>query len=638
MRVDRFYDIQGGVKDVFDTSDFLLVDALCQIAGAGPDGDKTIKNTLSDNALLVLLLAAKAVRHNHMALPLDEANLRDLLARQLWGRPVDDGLGADDDVDEVNDGEDPLSTAVSFPDLRIQDIENGVRDIAELGGSVVERLEIGAIVDRTGSPVILTEVDGVPAFVAFRRFAHAEFVLGSAVVESGRSECAIQGVDVDRLLGIELVRHASPEAQLAVRGAITRRLSVLTGGPGRGKTTVIALLLIALHFEARASGGRFRVALAAPTAKAAVRMRVAIREQVARLGIEYQDIQSFIEFDERIGSVHRLLGIRPDSTKSLRTLDHDLVIIDEVSMLEFTLMAKLIEHCKQSNVLLVGDADQLASVEVGAALRDVVDAARSANLEHLVTELTVNYRSTKDIDNLASEIKKGSLDGVVAAIERAPDAVRWLERYSDATPEVLDWANALREAGRNGDGVEGLKLLAELCVLCATKNGVGSVQFWRDRVERMIPDVAGSPGRFRVGAPVLITENEQSNVRTVEERLANGDVGIVLLRPEGHDVFFGPADSPRSRQEARIGASETAWSMTIHKSQGSEYQRVIVSLPKSNSQLLSRELLYTAVTRAKERVTIVGSKKALEAALRESVPRASGLVERVSRLAALDHD
>jgi exodeoxyribonuclease V alpha subunit len=159
------------------------------------------------------------------------------------------------------------------------------------------------------------------------------------------------------------------------------------------------------------------------------------------------------------------------------------------------------------------------------------------------------------------------------------------------------------------------------------------VAFWRDRVERLVPDVIGSSGRFRVGAPLLITENEQSLVRSVDEQLANGDVGIVLQRPDGHDVYFGPAGAPRVRKEAHVGASETAWSMTIHKSQGSEYDEVVVSLPRSSSRTLSRELLYTAVTRAKDRVTIVGGRQAFEQALRESIPRASGLVDRVRVLA-----
>jgi exodeoxyribonuclease V alpha subunit len=625
MKLNRFTAMNEGFSTVFEMSDFLIVDALDQLLGEQP---------LSDSAALVVLLLAKAVRLNHVALPLDTDALGRLVSEQLWGELESADFDNEDDGEEERahqEGATPAKRS-SMPPLRLADIDQGVRDLEGLAGAVIEINAVGDGVGRQGPPVLITKSGDSAKFVAFRRFAFAEHVVATALVESAQSERCVEGFDRDHFLTAPILASVSAEAQKAIRNAVSRRLSVLTGGPGRGKTTVIATLLIALHFESRHSGRIFRVALGAPTAKAAVRMRLALAEQVERLGISMDELQTSIEIDERSGSIHRLLGIRPDNTKSLRTLDHDLVIVDEVSMLEFTLMAKVLEHSPRANVVFVGDADQLASVDVGAALRDVVQATRSAGIGELITELTVNHRSNKELDELATAIKSGELAKTEAVIKKYPNSIRWSEKYSDVVPAVASWAEALKQAGRAGDAVQGLALLSKLCVLCATRQGHGSVAFWRERVERVVSDVVGSPGRFRVGAPVLITENEQSLVRSVDEQLANGDVGIVLQGSDGHDVYFGPSGAPRVRKETHIGASETAWSMTIHKSQGSEYEEVVVSLPKSSSRALSRELLYTAVTRAKERVTIVGSRPAFEQALKESIPRASGLVERVSAL------
>ncbi len=628
MTLERFYDMNEGFKRNFETSDFLLVDALEQLM---PEGE------LSVPATLVLLLLAKAVRLNHVALPLSPDALEPILAKQLWGELVDEEEDDSEEEDQTgvanDDGDATSASVMPPPPLRLDDIRQGVKDLAALAGVVSEITAVGASVNRQGPPVLLTMSGSQVTFMAFRRFAFAEDVVATALVTSAREERGIVELDSDRCMAAPVMSTASAEAQRAVRNALTRRLSVLTGGPGRGKTTVVASLLLALHHESQHAGRRFRVALGAPTAKAAVRMRLALAEQVERLGISYDDLQTSIDIDERSGSIHRLLGIRPDNTKSLRSLDHDLVIIDEVSMLEFTLMAKVLEHAPGSNVVLVGDADQLASVDVGAALRDVVQAARLAGLDDLVTELTVNHRSNKELDELATAIKSGNLPDVEAVIEKYPTIIRWSTNYSEVVPGVVTWASALQRAGFDGDGEGGLALLSTLCVLCATRKGRGSVTFWRERVEREVSDVIGSAGRFRVGAPVLITENEQSIIIAADQQLANGDVGIVLRQGDGHEVYFGPAGAPRLRNETHIGASETAWSMTIHKSQGSEYQEVVVSLPKSTSRTLSRELLYTAVTRAKERVTIVGSRQAFEQALKESIPRASGLVDRVRALA-----
>ena len=622
MILERFWQSRPILKKLFDTSDFLMVDALEQELGGLP---------LPDDATFVVLLLAKAVRLNHVALPLQEESLQPILRRQLW--EVEDADEPDDHGNENHDTEeDPNGQSDATPPPSIGDVRKGVASLVQLGERVVEILPMGAEVTRSGASVVVSTHEGRPVTISFRRYAFAEHVVATSLVASGRDEHIIEGIDQVALLASPALAEASQEAKRAIVNAVSRRLSVLTGGPGRGKTTVVATLLLAMRREAERTNQRYSVALAAPTAKAAVRMRSAIANQLGRLGESWEHLQDFVTIDERTGSVHRLLGIRPDNTKSLRTLDHDLVIIDEVSMLEFTLMAKVLEHTPRANVLLVGDADQLASVDVGAALRDVVAAARVGGFGSLVTELTVNYRSTPALDELATAIKAGDLPRVLEVIERHPASIRWCQQYGEAVPDVVAWAQELVTAGYRGDAAEGLRLLTMRTVLCATKQGAGSVSWWRERLERTLPDDIGVSSRYRIGAPVLVTENEQSVVLGASEQLSNGDVGVVLRDGDTNRVVFGPSDSPRVRDESHVGPSETAWSMTIHKSQGSEYDEVIVSLPKATSLGLSRELLYTAVTRAKLRVVLVGSAVALEGCLRESTPRASGLVERVAAL------
>jgi len=597
-------------RKLFSDVDFLMVASLERFVA---------ELQFNESTSLALLLLAKSLRLNHVALPLIEDEFRRLCEEQLWTYRDEDG---------------DFVLADKVPNLDF--VVEGIRAIEAIQCGLVERQSMSQPVKIEGSPILISEISEDLAYLAFRRYAYAEEVVAQRVLASAKSVEQLESVTSDEVLDSLKNSILNSEGRLAVKQAIERNLSILTGGPGRGKTTVIASLLFGLRLVGEAKNTKFSVALCAPTAKAAVRMEEAIKGELATAGETWDDLQTFVNIDERSGSVHRLLGIRPDNTKSLRNLDHDFVIIDEVSMLDISLLAKVIEHSPRAHLVLVGDPDQLTSVNVGAALRDIVDGVRSAPLPGLVSELVTNYRSIKEIDDLATAINEGDLPKATKIIQEHPGTLRWETTYGSEVAANLAWATELKNTAlayseSKEKSMEPLgEVLNSRAILCATHVGEGSVYWWRDTISRLMEAEGNSFGRMPVGMPVLVTANEQSVVLKNNERLSNGDVGVVVPGEGVNEILFGPVSSPRVRREAEIGASEPAWSMTIHKSQGSEYETVVVSLPNSNSRILTKELLYTAVTRARKKVVILGSHDALAKAISHRTFRASGLVERLA--------
>jgi len=583
---------------VFSDEDFVLVDALERLAGP---------QLLTARAAVAALLLAKSVRLNHVALSLKEDELDRLIHDQLW-------------VTTGEDGEEEVADAPTTSQVR-----EGIDDLCALSG-VAERLSLRDPVTIVGTPLVVSD----ETYIAYRRYAYAEDVVTQALLRAALSPTPIGGMSAPEAVTLVADMELSAEGRAGLTNALERSFSVLTGGPGRGKTTIIAALLICLKRYAMAHGRTFSVALCAPTAKAAVRMQEALNQQLEARGETLEELNQFVSFDEKSGSVHRLLGIRPDNTKSLRTLNHDLVIVDEVSMLDFTLLAKLLQHTPKANLLLVGDADQLASVNVGAALRDIIDGAVAATLDALVTKLHTNYRSVPQIDELASAINNGNFNDVLEVIASNPLVLQRFRSANDAFGEVMAWSRDLRHNAAERNDEAALSLLGDNVVLCATHRGEGSVDWWREAISRqLLTEETPTPTRFQVGTPVLVKKNEQSVILSIDQRLSNGDVGIARLGDQGMEVVFGPRGQLRVRAEAELGDAEAAWSMTIHKSQGSEYKHVVVSLPNGTSRTLTKELLYTAVTRAKESLTIIGSDDALRLAVERVTFRASGLIDRL---------
>ncbi len=444
-------------------------------------------------------------------------------------------------------------------------------------------------------------------------------------------------VAVDRLeAGLARVFPEASYAEQRVVGgqAVRRWTTVLTGGPGTGKTTTVAGLLAVLAEQAELTGSRLRVALSAPTGKAAARLQEAVADATQRLPPEDQHRLGRLQ----AATLHRLLGVRPDNSTRFRhhrgnRLPHDVVVVDETSMVDLTMMARLVESLRaDARLVLVGDPDQLASVDAGAVLSDLVSGL-AERPDPPVARLTRPHRYGADIDALAAAIRDGSADQAVAVL-RAGAGVELLETEDPAPrlrEDLLDAALAVRSSARRGDAAGAIAALDRHRLLVAHREGRFGVGHWNRQVEHWISEATGDPlyDAAYVGRPLLVTANDYAL------GVFNGDTGVVFRDQD--DTLRAAVESARGRRVmalSRLGAVDTMHAMTIHKSQGGQADEVTVLLPPADSRLLTRELLYTAVTRARRRVRVVGSEQALRAAVGRRVQRASGLRHRLTPGAA----
>ena len=463
---------------------------------------------------------------------------------------------------------------------------------------------------------------------------------------------------------------ADPEQRWAVAVAALRGLVVIVGGPGTGKTTTVAKLIGLLGEQASAAGSELPlVALAAPTGKAANRMQEAVRAAAEELDLSPAVLGQLRSL--HASTLHRLLRPRPDNASRFRydrrnRLPHDVVIVDEASMLSLWLMARLVEAVRHdARLVLVGDAQQLSSVEAGAVLGDIVGPASSrsrtrasfgAQLEamtgvRLSPELTVptgpaigdgivvlrtNHRFSGALADLAEAIRRGDPDAALDTLSAGEEGtgLQWLQADpAEADPEQLEPLHRLAtssgslvvEAARAGDGGAALAAFASWRILCAHRRGPAGVAIWNARVrqwlERAIDDYS-TADEWYVGRPVVVTANDYGL------RLFNGDTGVLVARGSAGltAAFERTAVSP-----SRLSRVETAYAMTVHKAQGSEFDHVAVVLPRPASRILTRELLYTAVTRAKRQLLLAGTEEAVRRAIGRPIARASGLTDRLWR-------
>jgi exodeoxyribonuclease V alpha subunit len=437
------------------------------------------------------------------------------------------------------------------------------------------------------------------------------------------------------------------EQRTAAAVALLRDLTVIAGGPGTGKTTTVARIVELTQTLAERRAAPPLVALCAPTGKAAARMQEAVGGSV------------------RASTIHRLLGWLPGGRfrhDATNRLPHDLVIVDETSMVPLSLMVRLVDAVRDdAQLVLVGDPDQLAAIEVGAVLRDIVGPAAEAPqfgpgmraaLERMtgtqppgvaqqrsfgdgVAVLRRGHRSVASIGALAEAIRRGDADATVAALTVSDASITWLR-------DPLGDASALREqavaayapmiaAARAGDAAEALRALASFRLLCAHRHGPYGVAVWTDTVEDWLQDeVPGfEPGAQPYpGLPLLVTRNDY------ELRLHNGDTGVVVGggddgggRGDELRAVFDAGGDPIELAPSRLADVEPLFATTVHKSQGSEFDVAALVLPEADSPLLSRELLYTAVTRARDALIVAGGEEALRAAVARPAGRASGLRE-----------
>jgi exodeoxyribonuclease V alpha subunit len=433
-----------------------------------------------------------------------------------------------------------------------------------------------------------------------------------------------EGVDEQRLEdGLDRLFERHDEQREAAAEAVRRRLAVVGGGPGTGKTTTVARI-VALLLEQSVERPPL-IALAAPTGKASARLEEAVHAEAAALDIDEATRQRLAGLSA--STLHRLLGWRPDSHSRFRhnatnRLPHDAVIVDETSMVSLSLMASLVQAVRPgARLILVGDPGQLTSIEAGAVLGDIVGNAATPGI--VVLERVHRYGG--DIARVADAIRAGDPDATIAAL----DGVTWIDADPAEVepPEVrhaaIEANRALIDAAQAGDVDGALQALTAFRLLCAHRRGPHGALHWMSRVEGWLDQGIGhfaADGEWYVGRPLLVTRNDYAL------RLYNGDTGVIVQT--GPDERAAAFDRGTIRP-SRLEAVETVHAMTIHKSQGSQFDTAAVLLPPVGSRLLTRELLYTAVTRARQRLILVGTEESVRAAVERPVARASGLGRRL---------
>jgi exodeoxyribonuclease V alpha subunit len=486
-----------------------------------------------------------------------------------------------------------------------------------------------------------------------------------------RAQRPVDGVDpavlrsgLDALFGGD----EDPDLQrLAAASAVLRGVSVIAGGPGTGKTTTVARVLVLLDQQATAAGRRPPlIALAAPTGKAAARLDEAVKGEAERLPISAE--QKARLFELRGQTLHRLLGWSPNHTRfrhhRLNRLAHDVVIVDETSMVSLSLMASLVEAVRpDGRLILVGDPEQLASVEAGAVLGDLVGPATQGlhmrgSAQRTLAEVTGQkvqaseppgdtpigdgivvlrrvHRFGGAIALLAEAIRKGDADATIQLLEEDRADVRWLPVDIAATPDSLGEvrtaavtaARRVVEAGRVGGASEALTALSSFRVLCAHRRGPEGATTWMANIEGWLKSEIegfGAEGKWYVGRPLLVTANDYSL------RLYNGDTGVIVAGPDLRPIAAFERDGEILEvSPSRLAAVDTVYAMTIHKAQGSQFDTVAVLLPGPNSRVLTRELLYTAVSRGQNRVILAGTEAAIRTAVSSPISRSSGLRQRL---------
>jgi exodeoxyribonuclease V alpha subunit len=434
------------------------------------------------------------------------------------------------------------------------------------------------------------------------------------------------------------------EQRTAAAVTLLRDLAVIAGGPGTGKTTTVARIVALAESLALEHGAPPPlIALCAYTGKAAARVQEAVRGST------------------RASTIDRLLGWLPGGRyrhNADNRLPHDLVIVDETSMVPLSLMVRLVEAVRDdAQLVLVGDPDQLTAIEVGAVLRDIVGPAATgsqfgpgmraavARVTGEATEgierrsfgdgivvLRRNHRSVAPIGALAEAIRRGDGDATVAALDAADAAdasITWIPDPLSDPGQLRTHAVAaygpMIAAARAGDAAAALQQLASFRLLCAHRHGPLGVAQWTETVESWLraelPEFAPGATRYP-GLPLLATRNDY------ELRLHNGDSGVVVLGAGGElRAVFDAGGVIVELAPSRLADVEPLFATTVHKSQGSEFDVAAVLLPEADSPLLSRELLYTAVTRARKSLVVAGGEESVRAAVARPAARATGLRE-----------
>jgi exodeoxyribonuclease V alpha subunit len=462
--------------------------------------------------------------------------------------------------------------------------------------------------------------------------------------------------------------NLTEEQQAAVREALRSPLALVTGGPGTGKTTTVVALLRAVAWLGTPMDA---VAIAAPTGKAAQRLSDAIAAGLASAPASDIAEATLASVIPRPTTLHRLLGWSPASGRFARhendPLPHRLVVVDEASMIDLAMMDRLVRALRRdARLVLLGDADQLPSVEAGAVFRDLCAAVPTRRLTQNLR--VANDPSARRIIAASRAVNAGVLDASfddavilrAAAEDVAFEGVELLDRpWSSVGSSVLErsWGARARSDPRFADGAahmyrmtdgvvdardeERLRALFDFYqrsrILCVTR--VLGIPTSAEAIHAQIAEHAGGRrGRGRaffrgpeleVGTPVMVRANDYAR------GLFNGDQGVIVRVDPGDGTaprrmaVFPRASSFVAFAVDAIPDLAPAYAMTVHKAQGSEFDHVTLVLPETDSPLLTRELVYTAVTRARRSVLVVGTRSLLVRAVSRVVERSSGVAERL---------
>ena len=446
--------------------------------------------------------------------------------------------------------------------------------------------------------------------------------------------------------------------------AAFKKLCVITGGPGTGKTfTTAKILALLLELSQK---DKLNILLAAPTGKAAARIGESIKASKKALNCS-DDIIDAIPSEAY--TIHRMLKTIPGSPyfyhNAENPLSADIVVVDEVSMVDLALMSKLLSAVKNdARIILIGDRDQLASVEAGFVMADICDRdnihlfseyfcrqfekitqckmevpsnnlKKNPGLYDCMVVLKKSFRFTDDsgIGEFSRAVNNGKFDDTFSILQNNPDQIDWKKISSPndlsiALPKEV--INGYSDYLNCSDPLRALELFNRFRILCAVKFGVlGVIEINRlaeeilnrnDLIE--LENISTYP--WYRGRPVLITRNDYSL------ELFNGDIGITMTEQNSESknlyVYFSAA-SGRLRRflPHRLPEHETAYAMTVHKSQGSEFENVLLVLPNQDYPVLTRELLYTGITRAKNHISIWGGEEIIKATILRKIFRNSGL-------------
>lgn len=477
--------------------------------------------------------------------------------------------------------------------------------------------------------------------------------------------------------------------KVAVAVALSRKLSVISGGPGTGKTTTVVKLLSALIEQGIQKKQVPNIKLVAPTGKAAARLTESIGSAVQTLSI---DEETRVLIPTTASTIHRLLGAVPNRAEfrhnSSNPLHLDLLVVDEASMVDLPLMAKLLDALPQhARLILLGDKDQLASVEAGAVLGDICsfsnhgygkkqteslsqltgfsalslaeftdsnDANREAvRLSDSLCMLRKSYRFDEGsgIGQLAKAINNSDVPSVKAALQSNYNDVKYFPLTTDSYQEMIDllvrqyrrYLDCINESSGSRTlqmdtyALKALSLFSTCRLLCAVREGQFGLSGLNQHIEKALHQaklIQLSDELWYVGRPVMITRNDHAL------GIFNGDIGVTMLVSEADEtgyerrylkVFFElPDGSVKSVLPSRIPEHETAYAMTIHKSQGSEFPTTVIVLPTQFSPLLTKELIYTGITRAKSNLVIYADSQVLLKATKKKTDRLSGLQQKLA--------